>query len=249
MILGSTSSTEYLLEYAKVVCDCILDFANEIKENTRLKTIHLVNFNQSQTNALYRAFKDRCISSRQESEAWSPSGKKDFNKGSTRAQFDASKYKKHEVWEPVVNSESDFESFIEKSDEKKKEGNIVFIDSEEEEEDIGSHVENAEAKLDVDKVENEPSMCIICMDDEMEDPVKLKNCQHKFCRNCIEEHFSHKPVCPVCSTVYGEIFGNQPPGSATVYLDSNSLPGFDCSTIIIHYEIPDGKQTVRLIHT
>nr|XP_022342310.1 uncharacterized protein LOC111136032 [Crassostrea virginica] len=230
---GSTSSKEYLHEYAKVVCDCIMDFAKEIKENARLKTVHLVNFNESQTNALYKAFKNRCVSSRQGSEAWSPSGMKDFNKGSTRPQFDASKYKKQEVWETVINSESDFESFIErvKEDEKKKEGNIVFIDSDEEE-DISSHVENAE-----------PSMCIICMDGEMEDPVKLKNCQHKFCRNCIEECFSRKPVCPVCSTVYGEIFGNQPPGTATVYLDSNSLPGYDCSTIIIHYEIPDGMQT------
>ena len=256
MILGSTSSIEYLHEYAKVVCDCILDFAKDKKENSRLKTIHLVNFNDSQTNALYTAFKNRCMSARQGSEAWSPSGMKYFNKGSTRPQFDASKYKKQEVWETVVNSESDFESFIErgnetcqieqeKSDEK---GNIVFIDSDEEE-DIGSHVENAEAKIDVDKAENEPSMCIICMDDEMEDPVRLKKCQHKFCRNCIEEYFSHKPVCPVCSTVYGEIFGNQPPGTATVYLDRHSLPGYDCSTVIIHYEIPDGMQTVRLNHT
>lgn len=249
-----------MYEYAKVVCECILDFAKEIKENTRLRAVHLVNFNQSHTNALYTALKDMCFSPKRGPEAWSPSGMRGYSKASTQPKFDSSKYKKLQIWDIVANSQSSFESFIEKvretsqienekSDQNKKEaGNIVFIDLDEEE-DGGSNVENAEAINDVDKAENEPLMCIICMDDKMEDPVMLKYCQHKFCRSCIEEYFSQKPVCPVCSKVYGEIFGNQPPGTATVYFDSNSLPGYNCSTIIIHYEIPDGMQTVRLIHT
>ena len=239
------------------MCDCILNFSKQISDSTRLKTIHLVNFHQPQTAALNTALKNRCILPTHEPGDQSPSGRKDNkynNHGSTRPQFDPSKYKKQEVWETVDNSQSDFESFIEKvkgtpqaaqkkSDGSKIAGNIVIIDSDEEED------KGAKAKQDVDEEENVLSMCIICMDDKMENLVMLKNCKHKFCRSCIEECFSRKPVCPVCSTVYGEIFGNQPPGTATVYLDSNSLPGYDCSTIIIHYEIPDGMQTVRLIHT
>jgi hypothetical protein len=89
------------------------------------------------------------------------------------------------------------------------------------------------------------STCVICMDDVLTDPVQLKNCKHEFCRECIMEYLSHKSACPVCNTLYGEMFGNQPEnGTAKVYKDDTPLPGFKCGTFIIHYEFPDGHQSV-----
>ncbi|XP_069140103.1 uncharacterized protein [Argopecten irradians] len=85
--------------------------------------------------------------------------------------------------------------------------------------------------------------CVICMD-SFEDPVKLKKCGHKFCKECISESFQQKPVCPVCATVYTVVQGDQPvKGVAEVYKDDKSLPGYPgCKTFIINYDFPDGKQ-------
>ena len=88
--------------------------------------------------------------------------------------------------------------------------------------------------------------CVVCMD-EADDPVILKDCSHKFCRDCIMEYLQRKPACPVCNQVYGEVYGDQPVnGKAVVYQDSTSLPGYEqTKTWIISYEFPDGNQTVR----
>jgi hypothetical protein len=139
-------------------------------------------------------------------------------------------------------------------------GNITFKESSDEEDDISETKEklpqcqpiaSAVTKDDsdydnIDSSEDENLICVVCMDDEMDDPVILKKCRHQFCQNCIKDYFSRKPVCPVCNTVYGNMYGNQPTeGTATVYTDMTPLPGFSCPTIIINYKIPDGTQTVR----
>lgn len=46
-------------EFADVTCSCIIDFRKHIKDNTRLRTIHLVNYDKSASEALVRAFKSR----------------------------------------------------------------------------------------------------------------------------------------------------------------------------------------------
>lgn len=88
--------------------------------------------------------------------------------------------------------------------------------------------------------------CTICMDKIRQKEV-LPKCKHEFCKECIAEAMKYKPVCPVCNVFYGKMEGNQPPGNMKVERDRFlRLPGYDGSgTIIIHYAIPDGFQTVR----
>lgn len=85
--------------------------------------------------------------------------------------------------------------------------------------------------------------CIICLTPFI-NPVSLKSCHHIFCEECISEFFSQKPVCPICNTMYGKIYGDQPKnGTATIFKEKIQLPGEDCKdTWVIMYEFPDGKQ-------
>lgn len=48
-------------QFADVTCSCIIDFRKHIKDSTRLRTIHLANYDQSATEALVRAFKSRLL--------------------------------------------------------------------------------------------------------------------------------------------------------------------------------------------
>lgn len=92
----------------------------------------------------------------------------------------------------------------------------------------------------VSKVDDD---CIICLRSFI-NPVSLKSCHHTFCKECISEFFSQKPVCPICNTMYGKIYGDQPKnGIATIFKEKLQLPGEDCkNTWVINYEFPDGKQ-------
>ena len=99
--------------------------------------------------------------------------------------------------------------------------------------------QNLESENDLSKPQ-----CVICMDD-VENGNKLK-CGHEFHHDCIKSAFSHKPVCPVCGTVYGNLLGNQPDnGEMNHYVESRSLPGYEGHrTIVIEYNFPDGRQGV-----
>lgn len=87
--------------------------------------------------------------------------------------------------------------------------------------------------------------CIICLRPFI-NPVSLKSCHHIFCEECISEFFSQKPVCPICNTMYGKIYGDQPKnGTATIFKEKTQLSGEDCKDAwVIMYEFPDGKQEV-----
>lgn len=91
--------------------------------------------------------------------------------------------------------------------------------------------------------EQNEGICIICLD-EMTKPVAFTKCHHCFCEECIVEYFTMKPACPVCNTVYGKLYGNQPlEGEAHIFKDKRSLPGYPkTETFIINYEFPSGQQ-------
>lgn len=93
--------------------------------------------------------------------------------------------------------------------------------------------------------EQNEGICIICLD-EMTKPVAFTKCHHCFCEECIVEYFTMKPACPVCNTVYGKLYGNQPlEGQAHIFKDKRSLPGYPkTETFIINYEFPNGQQEV-----
>lgn len=71
----------------------------------------------------------------------------------------------------------------------------------------------------------EEDMCIICMDTITNKQV-LPKCKHEFCRHCINEAMSYKPICPVCQTSYGVQKGNQPNGTMSHSTVKESLPGY-----------------------
>ena len=84
--------------------------------------------------------------------------------------------------------------------------------------------------------------CSICLSD-ITDKKTLDKCGHSFCAGCINEAFTHQTKCPICSTVYGKLVGNQPPGKMTVSRMSLSLSGYEwCGTITITYRFEDGVQ-------
>ena len=84
--------------------------------------------------------------------------------------------------------------------------------------------------------------CSICLCD-ITNRKTLDKCGHSFCTDCIDVVFKFTRECPVCSTVYGTLIGNQPEGNMFDSFQSTSLPGFrSCGTIIITYRFPNGIQ-------
>jgi len=92
----------------------------------------------------------------------------------------------------------------------------------------------------------EEKRCSICLDDFTNKKI-LDKCTHPFCTECIELHFTYKPTCPVCGTVYGKVTGTQPDGTITILRSSRrSLPGHEPHGYIsVSYDFPDGTQTVN----
>ena len=96
------------------------------------------------------------------------------------------------------------------------------------------------------KDDKEEDKCCICMDTPS-DPEVLK-CKHVFCKDCIEGWFKQKPTCPSCGQVYGEMKGNQPPGTMEDRVLSSKLPGYEkFSTLEITYRFKSGVQGVSFL--
>ncbi|KAK3098184.1 hypothetical protein FSP39_016972 [Pinctada imbricata] len=177
----------------------------------------------------------------------------DESSDSKKRKFDPSKYKSIDTWkaeeEKDDTGDQRFGKYMQKvmlaskTEEKpnkaaKDPGNLNIIDDGDDQSGDDSEILGAHA----DPTVEEDYDCVICLS-TIEDAAELKRCKHKFCRECIIEYFKMKSACPVCSMVYGELYGDQPlDGIATVYVDSNALPGYTCPTLIIAYEFPDGVQ-------
>ena len=89
--------------------------------------------------------------------------------------------------------------------------------------------------------------CPICLE-PIADPKILKECGHVFCRHCIDNAFVHKPVCPQCGKLYGELKGDQPRTgrmSSEIRRDIR-IPGYESAmgAIEITYDFPSGMQEV-----
>lgn len=97
-----------------------------------------------------------------------------------------------------------------------------------------------------DKKEENDDTCPICLD-TFTQKTKL-NCGHEFCKECLQLSIkSSGGICPLCKKIFGKLNGRQPDGQMHWQIQtSSSLPGFPCcGTIEIHYNIPNGIQTVR----
>ncbi|XP_061194887.1 protein mono-ADP-ribosyltransferase PARP14-like isoform X2 [Saccostrea echinata] len=267
---GSIQDPQHLARYATVMLQAIESFSSA--KNVNLKAIHIVNFTEQTTEVVVDVFRSFCSNSNRQRDRQvikkketKSEIKKIFYKDSHK--FNPKNYKRIDSWRSSANHEQNVELFlvsvpprstclgefnnstpVQKRGSKSGTGNLLMIDSDSEDSDteisdtrLDSELTEKDACADVAD-ENE-TLCVICMDDELTDPVLLKDCKHEFCRECITEYLYHKSACPVCNTVYGEMYGNQPEnGTATVYLDDACLPGYSCKTLIIHYEFPDGNQ-------
>ncbi|MEE6518536.1 hypothetical protein FKM82_029603, partial [Ascaphus truei] len=89
--------------------------------------------------------------------------------------------------------------------------------------------------------EEEEDKCPICLDKPKNKQV-LDKCKHVLCGECWQQAKQHKPVCPVCNVSYGVVTGNQPDGRMTDIAYQTRLPGYNCGTIQIGYNIPSGTQ-------
>ncbi|NWH66138.1 DTX3L ligase, partial [Geococcyx californianus] len=91
--------------------------------------------------------------------------------------------------------------------------------------------------------EDNKDVCPICLE-EIKNKEILKKCNHGFCKICIDQAMTYKQACPVCTTVYGSMKGDQPEGTMSSKISSVSLPGYpDCGTIEIRYSMHSGIQT------
>ena len=91
--------------------------------------------------------------------------------------------------------------------------------------------------------------CLICSDEVKDKPptavTTCMHCKQVFCKGCLDEALKHKPYCPTCTVPLRKVTGNQPSGGTmTVHTYPKlKLPGYEqYGTIVIHYDIPDGKQ-------
>jgi deltex len=99
---------------------------------------------------------------------------------------------------------------------------------------------------------NNEKTCVICMDtigsEANSYEKKLDKCGHSFCSICIDNYFNNvKKQCPICLTIYGVNYGNQPDGGTmTTSIINKSLPGYDSNsnTIQIQYSFSSGIQNV-----
>lgn len=255
---GAVSDPRHQKEYASALLQGIASFSSASK--VKLWAVHIVSLKPETTKLLVEVCQSFCSTPnsqrrRQDSHRGRRDKKPNEEKTHTTRKtpkFTPSDSKFIESWKALRQSKQKIDSFFEaiptptqgtlqKEESVTGNGNLVMIDSDSEDEtpDVYEPDEGASA------ASNNHSTCIICMDDELTEPVRMKLCKHEFCRECITEYLSQKPACPVCNMVYGEMYGDQPvDGVAKIYKDEDPLPGYTCGTLIIHYEFPHGRQTV-----
>ncbi|KAJ7407736.1 deltex E3 ubiquitin ligase 3L [Willisornis vidua] len=92
------------------------------------------------------------------------------------------------------------------------------------------------------RTEEKDDDCPICME-RINNKKILEKCKHAFCERCISQAMAFKQACPVCNIVYGPMKGDQPEGTMKTRNLTLRLPGYDCGTIEISYDMKDGIQT------
>ncbi len=73
----------------------------------------------------------------------------------------------------------------------------------------------------------------------------MLQCSHKFHLGCLKNLIANKDwaKCPVCSTIFGVMMGDQPDGSMNVQVNpSTKIPGHGNGAIIITYNMRGGHR-------
>lgn len=95
-------------------------------------------------------------------------------------------------------------------------------------------------------IDSQLEECPICLE-QVTEKASLPQCNHVFCKSCLQKAFQYDKACPLCKKRYGAQTGNQPKnGSMTNKIIECSLPGFKDTkkTIVIDYHFADGRQGV-----
>ena len=77
----------------------------------------------------------------------------------------------------------------------------------------------------------------------------MLGCSHKYHRACLINMIGEKKwiKCPICSTIFGIMEGDQPDGKMTVYVDKNlTCSGYHKGTIVINYQLNSGKRNGKV---
>lgn len=73
----------------------------------------------------------------------------------------------------------------------------------------------------------------------------MLGCSHKYHKVCMMQLIGNKKwaKCPICSTIFGNMMGDQPDGQMSHYVDKKTkCNGFHSGTIIITYNMYSGKR-------
>ncbi|XP_070563513.1 E3 ubiquitin-protein ligase TRIM56-like isoform X2 [Ptychodera flava] len=80
-------------------------------------------------------------------------------------------------------------------------------------------------------------MCDACKLAVITCAVKLP-CRHQFCQRCLRPKQGSAIKCLVCDKIYGDM----PFGTMCHDVSFSYLPGFGCTTLVVTYDFPPGKQ-------
>jgi deltex-like protein len=107
------------------------------------------------------------------------------------------------------------------------------------------------------KIEMKDEKCMICLEEfvikpieeecskEFEDDILMLGCSHKFHKACLLLMIGGKKwaKCPICSTIFGHMTGDQPEGKMNVTIDKNiQCPGYPKGAIIVSYSMKGGHR-------
>jgi len=73
----------------------------------------------------------------------------------------------------------------------------------------------------------------------------MLGCSHKYHKTCLLQLIGNKEwaKCPICSTIFGHMIGDQPEGKMNWTVDKNlKCNGFASGTIIITYKMDSGQR-------
>ena len=73
--------------------------------------------------------------------------------------------------------------------------------------------------------------------------ILLEKCEdHFFHIECLNDLIGEKNSfkCPICSKIYGILEGDMPHGTFSAYKTSQKCSGYNCDTIVINYNFPNG---------
>ncbi|XP_060069510.1 uncharacterized protein LOC132549586 [Ylistrum balloti] len=242
---GSLETPQYVEKCSEVMFEAFEEFTWKNKQ-IYLKEVHLVDLREDViTKVLQETFNKKVLSLRslplppphqptplRKTQQFEVSGHYDTipYEGSMR-KLNPEQNRKIDEWKSKACSRTlDIDQYV-----TKKKGNMKIIG--------GDYSTKQGGSTGATCGDDTEDGCIICMD-TFDEPVKLKKCGHMFCKDCISESFKQKPVCPVCTTVYTVVQGDQPvDGIACVYEENSSLPGYSGNkTLIINYVFSDGTQ-------